>query len=249
MTATLVGNTELPFELMALSKAVRYQKWVYDTIEQFLGKRILEFGSGIGNMSKLLPVREKLVLTELDSHFVQILKDWQLERSDPRISVEKLDINGSLDFLGAANFDTIISFNVLEHIENDKDVLRNLAALLRDSAASGPKRLITFVPAHEWAFGTMDKSFGHFRRYSRESLQSLAELIAPDARTTTRYFNTFGLLGWLVQGKLLQRPSIGMGSIATFEALCPVLASFDDLLHNVIGLPVGQSVLSVTEWT
>jgi 16S rRNA A1518/A1519 N6-dimethyltransferase RsmA/KsgA/DIM1 with predicted DNA glycosylase/AP lyase activity len=57
----------LPFELEILKDATNYQKWAAQAILPYLGERILEVGSGIGNMSQWLPVRQKLVLSETES--------------------------------------------------------------------------------------------------------------------------------------------------------------------------------------
>ena len=67
-------SNDLHFELDLLARAYNYQRWVFDTIEPFLGNRILELGAGIGNMSKWLPIREKLILTEYDLEFLKLLK-------------------------------------------------------------------------------------------------------------------------------------------------------------------------------
>lgn len=73
----------LPFELEALSRAKRYQQWVADAVQPLMGKRILELGSGLGNMSQWLPVRERLVLTETDHRFIQALEKKSLPRKIP----------------------------------------------------------------------------------------------------------------------------------------------------------------------
>lgn len=242
----------VPFELASLSRAKNYQKWVFKTIEPFLGRRILEIGAGIGNMSQWLPIGERLILSENDPALTEILRSSLVsagKASDSRITVREFDINGSdYDLLAAEHLDTIVSFNVLEHIERDHEALARLCGLLRSSRAPGPKRLLSFVPAHNWAYGSMDRAFGHHRRYSRRRLTRLCREVAPEARLVARHFNAFGLVGWIVNGRILNRPHIGTGAIETFERLCPWLAPVDDLLHEKLKLPLGQSLLLVLEW-
>ena len=252
MTISSITSTqELPFELRSLASAKRYQKWLYRTVTPFLGKRILELGAGIGNMSRWLPLRERLILTENDEGFLQILQRElpQTFAYSPKLSIRSLDLNdGHFGGLSEEDLDTIISFNVLEHIEKDDEVLRQLGTLLKQSKATGPKRLVTLVPAHQWAYGEMDRSFGHYRRYSAQDWKRLHRETAPEAKLFVRYMNSFGLAGWVLNGRILKKSSIGMGSIQTFEALCPFLAPIDDALNKYIHLPFGQSVLAVFEW-
>ncbi len=65
-----MSQMQLPFELDSLAEARNYQRWVFDAVRPFLGRRILEVGSGIGNMSQWLPADELLVLAETDPRLV-----------------------------------------------------------------------------------------------------------------------------------------------------------------------------------
>ena len=58
---------QTPFELDALAKAHQYQKWIYESVAPYMGKRVLELGSGIGNLSQWLPDQELLVLSEVET--------------------------------------------------------------------------------------------------------------------------------------------------------------------------------------
>ena len=50
--------------LSELESATRFSEWMYETIEPFLGDRIIEIGSGIGNISRQMPVRDRLTLSD-----------------------------------------------------------------------------------------------------------------------------------------------------------------------------------------
>ena len=241
----------LPFELAALASAQRYQSWVFETIQPFLGKRILEIGAGIGNMSAWLPVQERLILTETDPELHKILlKSVEAVKTvDPRISVQKFDVlTDSIEPFVAENLDTVVSFNVLEHIDDDEKAFQLLCQILKQSRTTGSRRLITFVPAHNWAYGSLDKTFGHHRRYSSSRIRELSRKLAPEAKLTLGHFNTVGLLGWLVNGRLLRKQTLGLGTVKVFEALCPMLRPIDSVLHGVLRLPIGQSLYAVWEW-
>jgi SAM-dependent methyltransferase len=235
----------MPFELLSLSQATHYQRWVFLSIAADIGARVLEVGAGIGNMSRWFPRCEKLILTDTDDAMLDVLRA-SIGVDDHHISVRKFDVleNDPTPFFHE-NLDTIVSFNVLEHLADDRFAMERLCTILRRSAASGTKRHIVFVPAHPWAYGVMDKAYGHFRRYSRRSLMDLCSSVAPDASVRIRYLNAFGLLGWVLKGRVLKTPSLSMNSIRAFEMLCPILCPLDDLLHRTFHLPFGQSLLAV----
>lgn len=242
------GAPDIPFELEVLVNANRYQKWLVDVVRPYLGRRVLELGSGIGNMSRHLPLAERLVFSEISPPLVKILEDRIPAK--PGQSVMLVDPSRPLaETFAHENFDTVLSFNVLEHIEDDSAMLADLIQLLQNSKAPGTKRIITVVPAHQWAYGEVDKTFEHFRRYSAASfIKALRKAGVQDVNRRNfrhRYLNLPGLLGWWFNGKLLGRKHIGGGNVKLFEVLCPVIRPMDDFIHHVLRVPFGNSLLAV----
>ncbi|HRP07201.1 MAG TPA: hypothetical protein PLL69_01820, partial [Gemmatimonadales bacterium] len=76
--------------LAALADARRYNRWQVDMIRPYLGKRILEIGSGIGNISvEVLDLNpERMVLTDIDPWYRERLKERFGD--DMRVRVESL---------------------------------------------------------------------------------------------------------------------------------------------------------------
>jgi len=245
MTAPL---SELPFELSLLANAHQYQKWVADSVAPYLGHRILEVGAGIGNMSQHLPLNELLVLSEVEPSLISILekriRDQHLDRDNVRIHPMDLNKDFVQEFQ-SFDLDTIVSFNVLEHIKDDAKVLSSFVKLLEKSKATGPKRIVTFVPAHQWAYGSLDKMFDHYRRYSAGQFRALAKSIDFKGSIETRYFNLIGLGGWFVTGRILKKQKIDPSTVATFEKICPWIRGFDDFIHKTLRVPFGQTLLAV----
>ncbi len=249
--ASIGEPLDLPFELELLNHAQNYQRWVAETVSPYLGNRILEVGAGIGNMSRWLPVRELLILTEAEKFLLGHLERTvtQFFGNNSRVKVNTVDLrsewwkNYEKDHL-----DTVISFNVLEHVEDDALALQTLCRVLKNSQARGPKTLITFVPAHQWAFGTIDQSYGHFRRYSHKDFYKLHQKVCPEASFEYQYFNVIGLPSWFLMNRILKRKEIGLGSILLFEKLLPLLRPINDLLHKVLRLPFGQSLMVIQKW-
>lgn len=239
---------DVPFELQSLALAKNYQRWLRDRTLPFLGNRILELGSGLGTMSQHLPVRDRLILSDVETHFVKDLEKRFLPHS--KISVLATPIGASMvDLLKAEQIDTIVSYNVIEHVEHDSDLFRQLLSLLQQSQATGPKRIVTLVPAHQWAYGPIDEGFGHFRRYSKKSFREMllrAGVKKLDSKNfQASYMNCAALLGWWMNGKVLGKSKIGMGNIQAFEVLCPLIRTVEDFIHRWIGLPFGNSLVAV----
>lgn len=65
-------------------------------------------------------------------------------------------------------FDVVGFFDVIEHIEDDRNAMEQLARHLKKDGY-----LLVTVPQHKWLFSEADKAAGHFRRYSRHDLRKL----------------------------------------------------------------------------
>jgi SAM-dependent methyltransferase len=83
------------------------------------------------------------------------------------------------------SFDLAVSLDVIEHLEHDLDAL----AELRRVVALGGSLLVT-VPAYGWLWSGHDEVNHHHRRYTRRSLQRVAEQ-AGWKQVRTTYFNSF----------------------------------------------------------
>lgn len=56
--------------------------------------------------------------------------------------------------------------NVLEHIQNDHQILATFAKVLSPGG-----KLLLLVPALPGLFGSLDEAFGHWRRYRKAELK------------------------------------------------------------------------------
>lgn len=239
-------NPPIPFELDNLQYAYNYQKWVIDAITPHLGRSILEIGAGIGNLSCRLPLRDKLVFTESDPYLFEILKEKINIKFSQNENVKTLLVDVSKDWtapLIPENIDTVVSFNVLEHILDDHAAMKEIYSLLKSSQSKNEKKIVTFVPAHPWAFGEMDRVFKHFRRYNHSRLVRIAQSLDPNIKINYRYFNLLGLPPWIFFGRVLKRNKIDKSSITAFEKICPYTRGIDDFIHSTLRIPFGQSLI------
>lgn len=239
------------FDLDLTEKATGYQRWMLNSVRPWMGTRVLEFGAGTGNMSRWLSETEYLALLEpelnLRKQLQKGVRTWFSKKTHVEISSLALP-KGSLKSFETKRLDTVISFNVLEHIKDDFETVKKMADLLRKSKTPCTRRLISVVPAHSFAYSKMDTWVGHYRRYTKTRLNAIAAKIAPEASHHLASFNFAGLLGWTLKGKILGSDRIGEVSIESFEKLLPLIKFTDFVAHRILRLPLGLSFISVLEW-
>src|SRR5690349_12881124 len=118
-------------ELAFFEKAVNWKAYFSSFIKPFIGKNVLEVGSGIGATTRLLNdgSATRWTLLEPDEEMNKILqhkKETQSQFSNCIIRNET-----TFQLSSSEKFDTIIYIDVLEHIENDREEMRRAFELLR----------------------------------------------------------------------------------------------------------------------
>jgi SAM-dependent methyltransferase len=96
------------------------------------------------------------------------------------------------------SFDVAVTLDVIEHLEDDLAALREL----RRVVAPGGSLLVT-VPAYQWLWSGHDEINHHHRRYTRRSLQRVAQQ-AGWMQLRTTYFNSL-LLPVAIMLRVLER--------------------------------------------
>jgi SAM-dependent methyltransferase len=222
--------------LEIMQAAPRYNRWQYDRVAPFLGRRVCEVGSGIGNMSALFldNAPELLVLTDTDPYYREALEQQFAGRQD--VVVEELTLPDSTagDRFQEFRLDTVVALNVIEHIGEDVEALRCIRSMLRPRG-----RAVILVPALERLFGSLDKALGHHRRYTRRSIRERMRQAGFRVERVF-YFNLLGTLGWWLNARVRKVPRIPLAQLRQFDRLVPMLR-----MEDLIRLPLGQSVIAV----
>lgn len=221
------------FEFAALGEARNYRRALLRSFAPRLRGRVLEIGAGIGQMTRELltvPAVTELVSVEPDARFTA-----RLQAILPPAAV----IRGfSGDVPPPARWDTLISINVLEHIEADEAELARYRALL--SPQHG--HLCLFVPACPGLYAPIDRDFGHFRRYSRGELRD--KLVrAGFTVEELHYYNLPGYFAWLASFRILRSRSFNARTVRWFDRLVfPATYWCESRLFRP---PFGQSLLAI----
>ena len=220
-----------------MAKATRYFAWQSSMAKAALGRRVLEVGCGLGNFTEQLRDRECVVGLDVDpaciAHHQERFRDAAHIRS---FTLDALD--PALLELRRENLDSIACLNVLEHIEDDLGLLRRMHELL---PAGG--RVVLLVPAFMALYGEIDRNLGHYRRYTRASMQATARQAGLAVRQM-RFMNTVGFFGWWMNAKILRKTQQSEGQIAFFDRfVVPAMSR----LERLVPPPFGQSLFVVLE--
>ena len=215
--------------LESLGKSKQISLWMLEQFRPHLGQRVLEAGCGSGNLTAHLLDRNQLVVADIDDfHIHEVTKQFgHLEN----ITVVQGDLEDPAMYeqIGI-EFDTILSVNVLEHLDRPDIAVTEFYKSLEPQG-----KALILVPAHDWLFSDADEALGHRKRYDSRSLSLLLE-DAGFRVVDVHYFNRFGVLGWYVN-KVLGRTDIRPWQARLFGLLIPV-ARLVERLTFVPGLSV-----------
>ncbi|MGJ5813510.1 glycosyltransferase [Paludibaculum fermentans] len=202
-----------PEILDTLSGAMRFNRWMADTIRPYVGHRVLEIGAGIGNLSRCLaPRRELYLASDIDEEHLARLRSRLSHR--PNFRAVTCNLSHPPDFDDLENLvDTIVCLNVLEHVEDDRTGLLNMHRTLQSGG-----RAIILVPEGMSVYGELDRVLGHYRRYSEAELRE--KVLAAGFEIEALFgFNRPTRPGWWLNGRILRKRSFSRFQLAIFDHL------------------------------
>jgi hypothetical protein len=77
------------------------------------------------------------------------------------------------------------------------------------------------APAYPNLYCRLDKELGHYRRYTIKKMRVILEK-ENFSILEMKYFNFFGIWGWLFTGKILRRKKISINEMVAFNNLVPL---------------------------
>lgn len=216
-----------------MAKAVHYFAWQGRLVRPHIGRRVVEFGCGTGNFTGNLLDREAVVAVDIEQECIGRLRRRYPDQKN--LHAFAIDSEG---FREIAKFrpDSCVCLNVLEHIEDDRGVLQQLASILPSGGA-----IVLIVPAFAALFGPIDRKLGHYRRYRRASMRALAESAGLRIEKM-HYLNLAGFFGWWCNARIFKLEIQSRAQIAIFDLLiAPVMSRLEAAAHP----PFGQSLFTV----
>jgi len=204
--------------LRRMARLQEYNHWLHDRFDAYLGQRILEVGSGVGNQTRYFADRERVVASDIEPHYVRELTTKFGRTRNVRVASFQFPLDqAAKDDLRGERIDTIVCMNVLEHIEDDASTLRDFATILPPGG-----HLVLLVPSMPSLYGTLDINLHHFRRYDKEPLREMLER-AGFQIDTLRYMNRVAVPGWWLNSRVLKRRVLPRGQLALFRWILPLL--------------------------
>jgi 2-polyprenyl-3-methyl-5-hydroxy-6-metoxy-1,4-benzoquinol methylase len=231
IAATAPTTVEIQSRLAA--HADNYCRWIYQQIAPYVGQRILDVGCAIGNITQYYVDRELVVGLDVVPEGLVVARE---RFAGKNFEAHQLDVS-SPDLLRFRDrgLDTAVCLNVLEHVEDDVNALRNM----RDTLEAGA-HICLLVPVNKWLYGPMDAIDHHYRRYTRTEMNAkLAE--AELTVVHQNYFNMLGILAWWVQNQVIRKSMAAPAQYSLFDTLVPLLSR----IERMVPPPAGLSLVTI----
>jgi glycosyltransferase involved in cell wall biosynthesis len=202
----------------------QYVNWLTRILRPHLGDTVLELGAGIGNLCGSLMGRRLLyVAAENDPLYLHALSNRFLRT--PNVQVHALNPERAEDYEKAGGpFDTVLCVNLLEYLDRPEVALREAAKVLKPGGA-----IIVLSPQGPALYGTLDKTLGQRRRFSRAGLRSFLEQNGLRVKEM-RQINKIGTPGWWLFGKVLRRKNLSKPMLKIFDKTIWIWRRIDWLL-------------------
>lgn len=208
--------------------------------------KFLEIGCGTGNFIKHLRSDLNLEITGSEVYLKGLI---YAKKNQPDVEFIQFDVTkGQI----GREFDIIVAFDVIEHIDDDLAALSNMNQMLEDDGIA-----IISVPQHMFLWGTLDEIVKHKRRYSRGELKQKMEASGFKIRYTTSF--VFFLFPLMLVARLLDKKRDDADSdenaLSKRVKFSPVLSSVmgffmridEFLVKRGISLPYGGTLIMVAE--
>lgn len=233
-TISTTSTNPQTFWLENLKLADNYNNWIFSQIAPHLGRSVLEVGCGNGNFTVLLAEYcDRVMAVDIDASYIDQARSRLAHK--PGVEVLQADATDAAQIKARSQFDSVVMLDVLEHIQDDVQLLRSLGQYLQPHG-----KLVVKVPALEWLYSPMDSAIGHYRRYSKNKLgETFAAAGFSDLQIW--YFNLAGIPGWWLNGRVLRRTTPGTGQVGLFNKLVPLFQSMESRMP----VPAGLSLYAV----
>jgi SAM-dependent methyltransferase len=222
-------------ELDVFAGAHNWKRYLAAQMAPFVSGDVLEVGAGIGATTQALSrlPRRTWTCVEPDAALAERLN--AVVHAMAKTSPVSVVIGALRDLPHAAQYDSILYVDVLEHIEGDHAEVAAAAPLLRSGG-----HLIVLCPAHNWLYTPFDKAIGHYRRYDRRMFQALQPPSASIVRL--RYLDSVGLAASLGNRYFLKSASPTAVQVGFWDR---VLVRASLLSDPLLAYRVGKSILGV----
>jgi SAM-dependent methyltransferase len=230
--------------------AVEDQMWYFRSLHAHIARaldarlgenaEVLDAGCGTGGLiRRLAPSRPTWRWTGVDESRVAL----ELARQRCPSEVKFREASVSALHSGAAQFDAVVSADVLYHVDDDAAALREFFRVLRPGGM-----VVLNLPAYQWLWSYHDTAVHSRRRYGRGEVLAKLRSAGFEAPRAT-YWNTLPFPLIVARRKLLPAPSGGsdvqLMPAPVEKALDAMMALEQAWVRAVGSLPFGCSIFAV----
>ncbi|HKP90198.1 MAG TPA: class I SAM-dependent methyltransferase [Thermoleophilaceae bacterium] len=222
----------------SLEAASNYNRWIGDQARAVVGGRVLDAGCGSGNITSQLLDRDQVVAVDVWDDFVATMAERFGHA--PNLAVHQFDLADPemTEALLQYDLDSAICANVLEHVEDHRAALSNIAGALRPGSP-----IFLLVPAFMLLYGEHDRADHHFRRYTKRMLRDTVAPL-PLEIESSRYMNLPGFFAWLLLVRLMRR-TLDESKIGLYDRVIPGIRWVEERIRP----PFGQTLVAVLRTT
>lgn len=226
---------------LSLSGYSNYRKYQLSLIKNYIGKNILEVGSGDRGFTNLLVNTisniERVISIEPSETLFKIYENNYL--FPDFVDFQCTDLF-DLNVKETGSFDTIIFVHVLEHIENDREALNKSYELLKKDGY-----VLIEVPALQFLYSPNDEVLGHYRRYNKKVMKSIIDRnkFKIEAMWYQDIFGVMGSLYFFKIKKIKLKSETGIGLVKNQGKIYDrYLVPIQSIFEKFIRLPLGLSL-------
>ena len=219
-------------DLEIMTGATNYRDWILNNVSSHIGDRILEIGSGIGNYTSKLSEYGSVMALDIYKPCIGYLSDKF--RDNKRILPVNIDIT-SKEALAVKEYrpNTAVCINVLEHIKDDMQALKNTRSVLTEDG-----KLILLVPAYKVLFGSIDRLVGHHRRYGKKELKLKLHAAGFKVRELF-YMNSIAVPFWYINNRIIKLKEESLSQVLLYDKnVVPLLSKVERFIKPPFGLSV-----------
>jgi SAM-dependent methyltransferase len=221
--------------LESLGRSPQIARWTIQQFDGAMGDRVLEAGSGTGNLTPLLLDRERIIALDIDRSYVRRLEHRYGHLENFSTVVGDLEDPDIFVKLETEELDTVVCVNVLEHLDRPDVALEGFHRILRPGG-----RALILVPARQSLYSAMDEAIQHRKRYEGADLRELLEAAGFEVERLEP-FNRLGVVGWSVN-RWTGRTSISPAQVSAFRLMLPLARRLErfDRLPGLSWIAVGR---------
>ena len=210
------------FELEHFDAAFNFRKYQISLIRQYLSGKFIEVGPGKGGLTNFYrKFLKKPTLIEPEKKLYQLLKK---KFKNNKIIIKNCTINQIQN-----KFDTIIYFDVLEHIKDDLKEIKTASRKLKKEG-----HLIFSVPAYQSLYSSFDKKVGHYKRYNKSDFFEISKKTELKIEKII-YYDSIGFFLLILNRIFSLKQTNLKNKLFLWNLLIPISRLIDFLTFNKFG--------------